>query len=333
MLIFLILLLPLALAGTTLNTDKTAYTSGETVTVSGICTSSSGAPKSVPVGLKILLEGETVLFDQVKADASGKYTSQFIPPQKGKYTIIAACDGETGQSLEITVSDAVSPLGGTPAPSTPSTGGNGGGGGGGGCIPKWQYSEWSKCNATLQQSRTAIELTGKCPNKKPDPQNLLQSCPSCQESWTCTGWSECSEGLQTRECSDDSLCGTNLLMPETTRDCEVPEEEFPEQPPTPPSKPAGKPTLPQVTAKVSSFWENYQFWIIGIPLLLLLIVLLIVLLRVLFKKKLIYDEKEVKQWARKEQAAGTSPEDVKEIIKQYTHWPKEKIEQVVSGLR
>lgn len=328
MFIFLILLIPLVLAGTTLNTDKTAYTSGETVTVSGICTSSSGAPKSVPVGLKILLEGETVLFDQVKADASGKYTSQFIPPQKGKYMIIAACDGETGQSLEITVSDAVSPLGGTPAPSAPPSGG----GSGWSCTPNWQYSEWSKCNATLQQSRTVVDLK-KCPNKKPDQKNLIQSCAACQESWTCTAWSECDAGMQTRECSDDSLCGTNLLMPDTTRGCEVPEEEFPKQPSTQPPKPAGKPILPQVTAKVSSFWENYQFWIIGIPLLLLLVVLLVVLLRVLFRKKLIYDEKEVQQWAKKERAAGTSLEDVKEIIKQYTNWPREKIEQVVNGLR
>ncbi|MBS3170024.1 hypothetical protein J4210_06080 [Candidatus Woesearchaeota archaeon] len=317
--LFIFCTLILAVTATTVQTDKTTYEPGETVTISGTCSS-----PAVPVGLRALLDdGETVWFDQVTTDSSKSYSGFFLPPQKGKYTITAACQGETGSSTEITVADTVAPQGQPPAGSS-SDDSNGGsnGGGGGGCISQWEYSGWSKCNAALQQTRTAIHDKGKCINAKPQEKNLVRSCEVCEEDWTCSGWSVCVSGVQSRDCVDESQCGTTSIMPETTESCVIP---------TP--QPPKKPLLPDLGEKIGSFWEDYKLWIIGVPLGIVVLLLLVLLLHALFKKKVVYDEQEVKQWARKERTAGTSAEDVKEIIHQYTHWKKEKVEQVLLGLK
>jgi hypothetical protein len=46
---------------------------------------------------------------------------------------------------------------------------------------------------------------------------------SCDESWQCTGWSECTNGGQTRQCSDLSVCETFDLKPIEARGCEMPQ--------------------------------------------------------------------------------------------------------------
>lgn len=42
---------------------------------------------------------------------------------------------------------------------------------------------------------------------------------SCQEKWTCTEWSACIDGLQSRECSDDNKCRTSTSKPSLEREC------------------------------------------------------------------------------------------------------------------
>jgi hypothetical protein len=43
----------------------------------------------------------------------------------------------------------------------------------------------------------------------------------CVENWSCTEWSECIEGKQTRTCTDLNDCGTFVHKPAEMRDCEV----------------------------------------------------------------------------------------------------------------
>ena len=43
--------------------------------------------------------------------------------------------------------------------------------------------------------------------------------PTCTESWTCTAWSACSSGTQTRTCSDSNSCGTTTSKPAVTQTC------------------------------------------------------------------------------------------------------------------
>ena len=42
---------------------------------------------------------------------------------------------------------------------------------------------------------------------------------SCKEEWSCTQWSECTDGIQMRECVDKNFCESNDNKPEETREC------------------------------------------------------------------------------------------------------------------
>ena len=59
-------------------------------------------------------------------------------------------------------------------------------------------------------------------------QALEQS--SCTELWSCTAWSECSDGLQTRVCTDDSECGTVNTKPAESQECGIEESEVVAEP-------------------------------------------------------------------------------------------------------
>ena len=43
----------------------------------------------------------------------------------------------------------------------------------------------------------------------------------CTESWTCTAWSVCSGGTQTRTCTDSNSCGTTVDKPAVSQTCTV----------------------------------------------------------------------------------------------------------------
>ena len=58
-----LLLLPLAIATTTIQTDKTTYILGEEVAISGACSS-----PNLAVGLRVVLGGNNVWIDQVNSD-------------------------------------------------------------------------------------------------------------------------------------------------------------------------------------------------------------------------------------------------------------------------
>lgn len=72
-------------------------------------------------------------------------------------------------------------------------------------------------NATC--SNTCNPETGSCSTCTPD----CSGHQLCEEDWTCTEWSECTEGQQTRTCSDSNECGTEENMPEETQECEPPQ--------------------------------------------------------------------------------------------------------------
>ncbi|MGM5487745.1 MAG: MopE-related protein, partial [Nanobdellota archaeon] len=44
--------------------------------------------------------------------------------------------------------------------------------------------------------------------------------PPCSEDWVCSEWSQCSDGQQTRTCSDQNECGTEQNKPITTQACQ-----------------------------------------------------------------------------------------------------------------
>lgn len=51
--------------------------------------------------------------------------------------------------------------------------------------------------------------------------SALGSQTGCVESWSCEKWSECENGIAFRECIDLNSCGTQLSIPQTTKECLV----------------------------------------------------------------------------------------------------------------
>jgi hypothetical protein len=51
--------------------------------------------------------------------------------------------------------------------------------------------------------------------------NVVGKLTNCTEDWTCGEWGACTDGAETRTCTDAEACGTNRYQPITTRDCGV----------------------------------------------------------------------------------------------------------------
>jgi hypothetical protein len=153
-LIGLLLLIPLAVAETTLTADKTTYCPDTLVSLVGQCSD------IMQVGLQAQSGGTNVWFDQVSANPSFK--TSFNPPEEGSYLIFAACQGDEAVNVSISVNNAGCVAVDTPPPG--DTGGTGPGGSGG-CTSDWDCSQWSLCNKSLQQSRTCNDIS-RC-NRKP----------------------------------------------------------------------------------------------------------------------------------------------------------------------
>ena len=54
---------------------------------------------------------------------------------------------------------------------------------------------------------------------------LEDDAEECIPDWICTFWSDCEDGIRTRECTDQNSCG--LDKPETRQSCTMPEEQNP----------------------------------------------------------------------------------------------------------
>ena len=49
---------------------------------------------------------------------------------------------------------------------------------------------------------------------------LVTATPACTESWSCGNWGSCSNGQQTRTCTDSANCDTTTSKPAITQTCE-----------------------------------------------------------------------------------------------------------------
>jgi hypothetical protein len=49
--------------------------------------------------------------------------------------------------------------------------------------------------------------------------NLTSPTLTCSESWTCTAFGDCVDGIETRACSDSNRCGTERAKPEESQSC------------------------------------------------------------------------------------------------------------------
>lgn len=49
--------------------------------------------------------------------------------------------------------------------------------------------------------------------------NIATATTACLESWSCTAWSDCADGAQTRLCTDLNSCGTTAVKPAESQSC------------------------------------------------------------------------------------------------------------------
>lgn len=87
-------------------------------------------------------------------------------------------------------------------------------------------TQWDKLTTT-KVSETDEEITFEAESPGLSYFAISGEVPEeiCIENWSCSDWSECIEGKQTRECTDANVCGTTVNKPAEEQACEVPEEK------------------------------------------------------------------------------------------------------------
>ena len=114
------------------------------------------------------------------------------------------------------------------------------------CIPRWSCTVWSACSNDVQ-TRTCDDLNDCGTIRRPVEQQECQAGPeiipdiaptggdlsgtvpvsgpaggTCTPRWYCTEWSVCSNGTQTRTCSDANACGSFAGIPLQSASCATP---------------------------------------------------------------------------------------------------------------
>jgi hypothetical protein len=81
------------------------------------------------------------------------------------------------------------------------------------------YSNWSECFPSGVQTRTVTSSSPSgCTGGNPI---LSRACTyyTCTPNWSCGSWSACSNGQQTRTCTDLNNCGVLINKPQEAQNC------------------------------------------------------------------------------------------------------------------
>lgn len=118
----------------------------------------------------------------------------------------------------------------------------------------------------------------------------------CLESWVCNSWSACINGLKTRECFEESNCGTELLKPATQESCQMAVPAYIAPPVVQPIAPPPKPIpLVEVRKEMPAKEGLNLLWIFILVIAILLVCgVIAVLVYFSFSKK---GKSELRQFA------------------------------------
>ncbi|MBR9683238.1 hypothetical protein GOV03_01740, partial [Candidatus Woesearchaeota archaeon] len=198
---------------------------------------------------------------------------------------------------------------------------NGGssGGGGGSCFSDWSCGYWSACGIDSTQTRVCEDLRNCVRTDKIE----TQDCVACIESWVCTSWSSCVAGKQSRQCSDENMCGSSARKPIFQKDCGSPDIGYTPAGTTPSQ---GEPTEP-------SFWSQYWLWML-LALLVILIAGGIFLYFYFWKpKEGETNISELKTWVKGAMAKGATKKKIRETIKKHGEWSNKELRHVFRSLK
>jgi hypothetical protein len=306
----------LALA-VTVETDKNIYQRSEEVTIDvAEC------------------EAESIVFvynaENREVDVSsdtGDWTfiySTLSDPSDGKYNVEVSCaNGPATTEFCVNDDDCLTT---TPEDPDPTPDNPGGGGGRNVCRPVWTNLTETLCNGSLQKTVTQQDVRCSKGSRK-----IVSRCDSCKESWMCSVWSLCNNGIQTRICYDGSKCGTTFQRPDLRKNCGQPASGYP---PSQISNSIPPPTeTPTLQLPTEPFWEKYLIYLISIPAGLIVLILIIVLIVHMIKsKRVVYNLEELEDWIMKERAAGTNDGSIREILKDNTSWNDKEIDEAFNDL-
>jgi cysteine-rich repeat protein len=239
--------------------------------------------------------------------------------------------------------------------ATESTGSSSNAGGvgstGGGCITRWECDAWGFCDKDLKQTRICNEVSG-CGR---EPRTETRGCPACDESWTCSLWSDCVNGIETRTCTDEHSCGSIFTKPILQRSCagDTPQIQQPsgqqnqQQPSTVLQNQqqtqqtlggtttfTNKLSVTQIMKNAKQFVKDQKISIIGgiLFIIIVAVILTVILIRVKTHKK-DYNLDELRDWIGKEKELGTSDADIIHILKDQTGWTKKEIMSAFNSLQ
>ncbi|MAF13587.1 MAG: hypothetical protein CMI53_01705 [Parcubacteria group bacterium] len=308
-LLLVLLLIPLASAETTVEIDASL----SLIKIEGTCKANNLPAANLPVGMQASDGVSSVWFNEVKTDALGKFSAQFVPPVKD-LTVYVACEGDVAipKSTSFTVPEVV---------STKQTGG------GGSCQSVWDCGAWSFCNKDLQQTRTCTDSKHcNVPKNKP---NETQSCLACEESWICNNFQNCADGKSyCTNVIDEHACGTAKLKPSPKAQCKDGTKGYVAPAPAKPPKT----TPPTIQKPAPSFWDQYMLWIILIPSVILLIIIIVLLILHFRKPHVVYNLNELEDWIKLERNAGTGDVDIRKILHDQTGWKEKDINDAFGAL-
>ena len=321
-------------AAVEVSTPKDSYASGETVTATitgcvGVSLVEFFNPTNSLVDIKSGQDNWVTTYNTLSDSADGKYSVAVTCTNGISQSNFCVDSNECDQAtVEDQVDDGIVPggLGGDQGVGGQAGGGGGGGGGQSNYIANWSCTTWSFCGEDLTQKRDCIDVNGRN-----QPKNESRPCMPCQESWTCSLWSDCQSGVQNRVCYDEHSCGTGSYQPGLQKGCELALPAGPE--PDKISFQLPPPRAAPVVIEEKGFFARYGNYFLGIFVMILLIGVIISAIYYLRTKKMAYNINELKDWVRKEKKLGTSDEDIRLILKQKTGWNEEEIAVAFSSLK
>lgn len=156
----------------------------------------------------------------------------------------------------------------SPPPAPPAGGGGGGGGGAGAPVQPCEL------NGICDSWETHENCPSDCPEETTTATTPGAGETECQESWVCSGWKGCVNGLKKRTCMDENNCGTEIDKPVISESCSAEEIAG-----------GGPSVLGFLTGMAAGLTTTLVENSIYIILFLVLVIILIVIIKKKYKQK------------------------------------------------
>ena len=270
---------------------------------------------------------------------NGEFETTFVPDEEETYTIFASCAGDV-DSVDVCYGDC----GSTSSDSSTSSDV---------CIEYADCSDWGECIDGQRTSTCTFVCSGDSYDRFTDCTDVIVSGSAvtedpvsnetCSESWSCKQWGECIAGTQTRECNDYNLCGTTLLIPDTTQSCVVEEPYVPEPyvPPTPVTyqEPVVEtvyvPVEPEIVTVPAQTIDYRNFAIVGgiiVAVLIFIALSVMIVMHYMNAHSPSSNDDEMIEFVKQERRAGIDEEQIRASLKE-SGWHKDEIQHALDDTK